>query len=59
VGVVDLGRTRPFGGEGGLGVGRHHERVAVDERDRVPGPPERQGGGEAGDARPHHHDTFR
>ncbi len=42
VGLVGLGRTPPLGGEGLVGVGHGRNRIALDQRDRVPGAAERE-----------------
>ena len=52
VGVVDLGCATALGGEGLLGRGQRFDRVALEQRDLVPGPAQRERGGETTDAAP-------
>ena len=49
MGVVDLGGTATLGREGLLRRGERFDRVALDERDLVPGAAEREGRGETTD----------
>ena len=58
VGLVDLRRAPSFGLERLLGVGPRRERVALDHRDLVAGPPEGERERQPADAAADHHDPF-